>query len=81
MVAPAAIPLPAWQLQLHSIAAGPVIVPYDLLVARSCGGIVSSIVLDVKYLLQHEGGQWKEWQYIADARLLYYDSMASYDIK
>ena len=54
MVAPAAIPLPAWQLQLHSIAAGPVIVPYDLLVARSCGGIVSSIVLDVKYLLQHE---------------------------
>ena len=22
--------------------------------------------------LQHEGGQWKEWQYIADARLLYY---------
>jgi hypothetical protein len=32
-------------------------------------------------LLQHEGGQWKEWQYIADARLLYYGSMASYDIK
>jgi hypothetical protein len=23
-------------------------------------------------LLQLEGGQWKEWQYIADARLLYY---------
>jgi hypothetical protein len=40
--------LPAWQLQLHSIASGPVIVPYNLLVARSCGGIVSSIVLDVE---------------------------------
>jgi hypothetical protein len=26
-------------------------------------------------------GQWKEWQYIADARLLYDGSMASYDIK
>ena len=53
MVAPAAMPLPAWQLQLHSIASGPIIVPYDLLVAWSCGSIVSSIVLDVEYLLLH----------------------------
>jgi hypothetical protein len=57
MVAPAAMPLPAWQLQFHSIAPGPVIVPYDLLVARSCGGVVSSIVLVTSNdLLLHEGG-------------------------
>jgi CBS-domain-containing membrane protein len=37
------MPLPAWQLQLHSIASGPVIVPYDLLVARSSGA--SSVLL------------------------------------
>ena len=71
VVAPAAMPLPAWQLQLHSIASGPAIVPYDLLAARCCGGIVSSIVFDVEYLLLH-GVDRNRRQHITDARLLYY---------
>jgi hypothetical protein len=54
MVAPA-IPLPAWQLQLHSITSGPVIVPYDLLVARSYGGLSVLSFLTSNNFLLHAG--------------------------